>query len=163
MSVNPLLLITHCQDENRQLISFWNEYSWRSVLGGICCWSFKPQNRLKSLFLKKIIKIVFSLPTPGGWYPKGHVTKFNPKGSGQRKEKSYNFGQNAPAQNDLIGSKNGQNCTHTVHVHLHTRVCALNVSLSHPIGVWYHPFGGGKGAGKPKADRAIRKRKENVT
>ena len=27
MSVNPLLLITHCQDENRQLISFWNEYS----------------------------------------------------------------------------------------------------------------------------------------
>lgn len=37
MSVNPLLLITHCQDENRQLISFWNEYSWRSVLGGICC------------------------------------------------------------------------------------------------------------------------------
>ena len=38
MSVNPLLLITHCQDENRQLISFWNEYSWRSILGGICCW-----------------------------------------------------------------------------------------------------------------------------
>ena len=37
MSVNPLLLITHCQDENRQLISFWNEYSWRSVLSGICC------------------------------------------------------------------------------------------------------------------------------
>ena len=34
MSVNPLLLITHCQDENRQLIIFWNEYSWRSVLGG---------------------------------------------------------------------------------------------------------------------------------
>lgn len=27
MSVNPLLIITHCQDENRQLISFWNEYS----------------------------------------------------------------------------------------------------------------------------------------
>ena len=27
MSVNPLFLITHCQDENRQLISFWNEYS----------------------------------------------------------------------------------------------------------------------------------------
>lgn len=27
MSVNPLLLITHCQDENSQLISFWNEYS----------------------------------------------------------------------------------------------------------------------------------------
>ena len=26
-SVNPLLLITHCQDENRQLIIFWNEYS----------------------------------------------------------------------------------------------------------------------------------------
>ena len=40
MSVNPLLLITHCQDENRQLISFWNEYSWRSVLGGVCCWLF---------------------------------------------------------------------------------------------------------------------------
>ena len=38
MSVNPLLLITHCQDENRQLISFWNEYSWRSMLGGVCCW-----------------------------------------------------------------------------------------------------------------------------
>ena len=40
MSVNPLLLITHCQDENRQLIigiSFWNEYSWRSMLGGVCC------------------------------------------------------------------------------------------------------------------------------
>ena len=40
MSVNPLLLITHCQDQNRQLISFWNEYSWRSVLGGVCCWLF---------------------------------------------------------------------------------------------------------------------------
>jgi len=40
MSVNPLLLITHCQDENRQLmvgISFWNEYSWRSALAGVCC------------------------------------------------------------------------------------------------------------------------------
>ena len=32
MSVNPLLLITHCQDENRQLISFWNEYKDQSLV-----------------------------------------------------------------------------------------------------------------------------------
>ena len=43
-----------------------------------------------------------------------------------------NFGQNAPAQNDLICSQNGQNCTHT-------RVCALNVALPDPEGVRYQP------------------------
>ena len=96
---------------------------------------------------------MFSLPTPvGGWYrsPKGVRSRDNltlrvkpaPKGAGQRKEKMHNFGQNAPAQNDLICSQNGQNCTHT-------RVCALNVALPDPEGVryqprrgWYeHPYG----------------------
>ena len=51
MSVNPLLLITHCQDENRQLISFWNEYSWRSVLGGVCCWLFYNKPWFVILFI----------------------------------------------------------------------------------------------------------------
>ena len=38
------------------------------------------------------------------------------------------------AQNDLQGTANGQNCTHT---YTYTRVRALNVTLPHPVGVWY--------------------------
>ena len=57
------------------------------------------------------------------------------------------FGQNAPAQNDLIFSQNSQNCTHTC---TYTRVRALNVTLPDPLG-------SGIRAGQLKADRAIRK------
>ena len=35
------------------------------------------------------------------------------RGPVKEKKSAYNFGQNAPAQNDLISSKNGPNCTHT--------------------------------------------------
>ena len=88
-------------------------------------------------------KIMFSLPTPnGGWYrsPKGVRSRDNLTRRVNRprrepvkeKEKMHNFGQNAPAQNDLICSQNGQNCTHT-------RVCALNVALPDPFGVRYQP------------------------
>ena len=48
--------------------------------------------------------------------------------------------RNSPAQNYLLYSQGGQNCPH---------VCSLN-----------GPFGGGKGAGKPKADFAIQKEKK---
>ena len=72
----------------------------------------------------------------------------------KRKEKSHNFGQNAPAQNDLICSKNGQNCTHT-HTHTHTYTYT-RVRIKRNV-AYTTPEGGGKGAGKPKADRAIRK------
>ena len=47
-------------------------------------------------------------------------------------------------------------------VRTRTYVHALNVTyFTGPVGVRYHPKGG-KGAGKPKADRAIRKRKAAV-
>ena len=42
------------------------------------------------------------------------------------------------AQNDLQGTANGQNCTHTcTRTRTRTRVRALNVTLPHPVGVWY--------------------------
>ena len=37
-------------------------------------------------------------------------------------------------------------------------MCALNVSLSHPLRGVIPPHRGGKGAGKPKGDRATTKR-----
>ena len=50
--------------------------------------------------------IVFFITPPSG-------CDTGPKGAGQRKEKSHNFGQNPTAQNDLIRIQNAQNCTPT--------------------------------------------------
>ena len=59
-----------------------------------------------------------------------------PEGVRSKKRKSHNFGQNAPAQNDLICSKNGQNFTHTC-----TCTRALNVTYHTPKGVIPPPKG----------------------
>ena len=48
-------------------------------------------------------------------------------------------------------------------VRVRVRVCTLNVALPDPLRGPVPPLRGGKGAGKPKADRANTKRKRNVT
>ena len=121
MSVNPLLLITHCQDENRQLISFWNEYSWRSVLGGICCWSFSVILNVKS---KKTQNIVFfSLTNPLRGLV-NHTRRVCPEGSRgpegcrSKKETRRQFWPKSRLKWPKL----------YVHVHVH----ALNVALPDP-------------------------------
>ena len=78
-----------------------------------------------------------------------------PYGVRSKKKKSRTIlAKNAPAQNDLIGIKTGQNCS--------SHACARikRLVITPPRGV-IPPLRGGKGAGKPKADRATANR--NVT
>ena len=70
------------------------------------------------------------------------TTKLDPEGS--RKIKGHNLGQNPTAHLRLKGIVLGQNCSS----HACARIKGLGTT----------PFGGGKGAGKPKAERATRKR-----
>ena len=74
-----------------------------------------------------------------------------PKGIRSQKRKAHNFGQNAAAQNDLKHSQNGQDCTYT-HTYTH-----IKRNVPTPKGL-VPPRRGGKGAGKPKDDRATAKR-----
>ena len=90
--------------------------------------------------------------------PEGSRDEINPSGPVKEK-KTHNFGQNAAAQNDLKRSQNGLNCTYT---HTYTRVHVKRLVITPRRGV-IPPLRGGKGAGKPKDDRATAKKKRNVT
>ena len=79
------------------------------------------------------------------------------RGPVPEKEKSHNFGQNAAAQNDLKRSKNGQNCTHTLRTRYAHACTRIKRNVPTPKGL-VPPRRGGKGAGKPKAERATTKK-----
>ena len=81
---------------------------------------------------------VFFLPPFKG----GHTRRVCPEGV--KRPRRVPVEKKQAAQNDLQGTANGQNCTHTC-----TRVRALNVTLPHPRrgcgtnpeGVGMHPYG----------------------
>ena len=86
----------------------------------------------------------------------------------ERKEKSHNFGQKAPAQNALICSQNGRNCTYTymyTYTYTYTYTCARikrNV-IPDPIGVRYHPVGVVREPGSRRMTVRLQKEKRSVT
>ena len=93
------------------------------------------------------------IPAPEGMIPAPEGMIPAPFGAGHKKE-NLNFG--LTAQFVLFSSQNGQNCMYT-YTYTHTRMRIKRLVIT-PLKGCDTTLQGGKGAGKPKDDRATAKR-----
>ena len=110
MSTAERALIDIAQDRRYWIIHSITIPSLLLVELYLCCLA------LCTIYLGSKFKILVFFITPNG-------CDTGPEGVRSRKRKVAQFGQNAPAQNDLNCIKNGQNCTY-VYAHVHVHACA---------------------------------------